>query len=87
LRLMSLAVPGLRRLAANHATYQTAADLSNLQGLRNQGYVALKQLYAKKIKHTGLKEKLLRIWQMKTAYIIPLVLSTKGIIPNKLHER
>jgi len=23
---------------------------------------------------------------MKAAYVIPLVLSTKGIIPNKLHE-
>jgi len=45
---MSLAVPGLRSLAANHATYLTAADLSNVHGLRNQGAVALKQLDAKK---------------------------------------
>ena len=80
-------MPGLRSLAANHATCLTAADISSLHGLRNQGSVALKQLYAIKIKHTDLKEELLRIWQMKTAYIIPLVLSTMGIIPNKLHER
>jgi hypothetical protein len=25
-------------------------------------------------------------WQIKMAYIIPLVISTTGIIPNKLHE-
>jgi hypothetical protein len=32
------------------------------------------------------KERLLRIiWQLTTEYITPLVLSTTGIIPNKLH--
>ena len=36
--------------------------------------------------YTDLKEQLKKIWQMKTAYIIPLVLSTTCIIPNKLHE-
>jgi hypothetical protein len=35
---------------------------------------------------TDLKDELIRIWQLKTAYIIPLVLSTMGVIPNKLHE-
>jgi hypothetical protein len=37
-------------------------------------------------KYTGLKEELIRIWQLKTAYMIPLVLSTTGTIPNKLRE-
>jgi hypothetical protein len=37
-------------------------------------------------KYTDLKEGLISIWQLKMAYIIPLVLSTMGIIPNKLHE-
>ena len=37
-------------------------------------------------KYIGLKEELARIWQLKTACIIPLVLSTVGIIPNKLHN-
>ena len=34
-------------------------------------------------KYIDLKEELIRIWQLKTAYIIPLVLSTTGIIPNE----
>ena len=33
-----------------------------------------------------LKEELIRIWQLKTTYVIPLVLPTKGIITNKLHK-
>jgi hypothetical protein len=37
-------------------------------------------------KYTDLKEELIRKWQMKTAYTLPLVLSTVGIVPNKLHE-
>jgi predicted methyltransferase MtxX (methanogen marker protein 4) len=38
-------------------------------------------------KYTDLKEELTRIWQLKRAYIIPLVLSTTGIIPKKkIHE-
>ena len=37
-------------------------------------------------KCTDLKEKLIGIWKLKTACIIPPVLSTTGIIPNKLHE-
>jgi hypothetical protein len=32
------------------------------------------------------EEGLIRIWQLKTAYKIPLVLSSMGIIPNKLHK-
>ena len=35
---------------------------------------------------TVLKEELIRKWQLKTACVIPLVLPTKGIIPNKLHK-
>jgi hypothetical protein len=37
-------------------------------------------------KCSDLKEELLTRWQLKTAYVIPLVLSTVGIIPNKLHD-
>ena len=37
-------------------------------------------------KYTNLKEQLIRIRQMKTAYILPLVLSTSGIAPDKLDE-
>ena len=37
-------------------------------------------------KYTDLKDELIRMWQLKTAYIRPLVLSTTGIITNKLHE-
>jgi hypothetical protein len=33
-----------------------------------------------------LKEELTKTWQLKTAYVVPLVLPTTGIIPNKLHE-
>jgi hypothetical protein len=36
--------------------------------------------------YTDLKEFFTRIWKLRTAYIISLVLSTKGNIPNKLHE-
>ena len=34
-----------------------------------------------------LKEEIISIWQLKMAYKVPLVLSTTGSIPNKLHER
>jgi hypothetical protein len=37
-------------------------------------------------KYTDLTEALIRIWQLKMAYIIPLAQFTTGIIPNKLHE-
>ena len=37
-------------------------------------------------KYTDLKEQLIRIWQMNTAYIPLLMLSTAGIVPNKLDE-
>ena len=37
-------------------------------------------------KYADLKEQLVRIWQMKTAYILPLVLFTAGIVPDKLDE-
>jgi hypothetical protein len=37
-------------------------------------------------KYTNLKEELIRICQMKTAYIMLLVLSILGVIPNTLHE-
>jgi hypothetical protein len=36
-------------------------------------------------KYTDFKDELIRIWQLKMAYIIPLVPSTTGIILNKLH--
>ena len=35
---------------------------------------------------TMAKVELMRLRQLKTAYIIPLVLSTMDIGPNKLHE-
>jgi hypothetical protein len=37
-------------------------------------------------KCTDLKEELTSMWQIKTVYIILLVLSTRGIIPNRLHD-
>ena len=37
-------------------------------------------------KDTGLTEELVRISQLKTVYIIPLILSTLDIMPNKLHD-
>jgi hypothetical protein len=37
-------------------------------------------------KCADLKEELTRIWKLKTAYIILLVLSTGGIIPNRLYD-
>ena len=37
--------------------------------------------------YTDLKEELTRLCQLKTAYILPLVLSTMGIIPNKFNKR
>jgi hypothetical protein len=38
-------------------------------------------------KYTDLKEELTRIRKLKTAYTLPLALSTRGIIRNKSHER
>jgi hypothetical protein len=37
-------------------------------------------------KYNDLQEDFIGIWQMKTAHIITLVLSTTGVIPNKSHE-
>jgi len=37
-------------------------------------------------KHTELKEELIRIRLLKTAHIVPPVLSATGIIPNELNE-
>ena len=37
-------------------------------------------------KYMELKEEIISIWQLKMAYKVPLVLSTTGSIPNKLHE-
>ena len=37
-------------------------------------------------KYTDLKEGLISLWQPKMTCIIPLMLSTTGIIPNKLHR-
>jgi hypothetical protein len=38
-------------------------------------------------KHTDLTEGLKSMWQLKTACLIPLLLSTADVIPDKLHER
>jgi len=35
--------------------------------------------------YTDLKEELVRIWKVKMACVLPLVLSTMGKIPDKLH--
>jgi hypothetical protein len=40
----------------------------------------------KRHKYTGWKEDVIRIWQLKMACIKTLVLSTTGIVTNKLHE-
>ena len=37
--------------------------------------------------YANLKEELIRMWQLKTTYIVPLVLSTARIALNKLHDR
>jgi hypothetical protein len=41
----------------------------------------------KQQKYTDLKEELTRIWQLKAVYITLLVLSTMGIIPNKITHK
>ena len=37
-------------------------------------------------KYTDLKEELIKTRKLNAVYIVPLVLSTTGTIPNKLHE-
>ena len=37
-------------------------------------------------KYKNLKAEMIRIWQLTTACIIPLVLSTAGVFPNRFHE-
>jgi hypothetical protein len=37
-------------------------------------------------KYTDLKEELTSIWQLNAIYEVPLLLSARGVIPNKLHE-
>jgi hypothetical protein len=36
--------------------------------------------------YSDLKEAVIRIWQLKMAYKIPLTLLTTSIVPNKLHD-
>jgi hypothetical protein len=38
-------------------------------------------------KYADLKAQLITIWQLQAACVMPLVLSTDGIIRNKLHDR
>jgi hypothetical protein len=37
-------------------------------------------------KYRDLKEEFIRMWRLKTACIMPLILITSDIIPNKLHD-
>jgi len=37
-------------------------------------------------KYTDLTEEFVRISQLKTAHVMPLILSTVVILPNKLHD-
>lgn len=37
-------------------------------------------------KYTELKEEILRIWNLEKVYIVPLVLSSTGVIPKQLHH-
>ncbi|XP_064074799.1 uncharacterized protein LOC135194103 [Vanessa tameamea] len=47
----------------------------------------IKQTIADKIhKYSELKEEILRIWNLDKVYIVPLVLSSTGVIPNHLHH-
>ena len=45
-----------------------------------------KTITEKPQKYADLKEEVIRIWQLKMAYSVPLVLSIICYIPNKLHE-
>lgn len=37
-------------------------------------------------KYTELKEEIIRIWKINKVYIVPLVLSSTGVIPKYLHQ-
>jgi hypothetical protein len=37
-------------------------------------------------KYTALKKRLVRIWQLKTASVVKLILTTMGFVPKKSHE-
>lgn len=37
-------------------------------------------------KYSDLKEEITRIWKQKNVYIVPIVISATGIIPNHLHH-
>lgn len=46
----------------------------------------IQKAVAEKInKYTDLKEEVLRIWKLEKVFIVPLVLSTTGVIPKSLH--
>ncbi|CAG4948141.1 unnamed protein product [Colias eurytheme] len=45
-----------------------------------------KSISEKLHKYTELKEEILRIWNLRTVYIIPIVLSCTGVIPTNLHH-
>lgn len=40
----------------------------------------------KMTKYTELKEEIVRIWKQKKAYIVPIIISTTGVVPNHIHN-
>ncbi|XP_064076354.1 uncharacterized protein LOC135194637 [Vanessa tameamea] len=46
----------------------------------------LKTITEKINKYTELKEEIIRIWNLNKVFIVPIVLSTTGVIPKHLHQ-
>jgi hypothetical protein len=63
------------------AGIKTGAEFNNNNNNNNNN-----NLEAPKVEAIVLREELIQICQLKTVFVIPLVLSTTIIIPNKLHE-
>lgn len=64
---------------ATKAVYLIDVSVPNTHNL-------LRSITDKINKYTELKQEIIRIWNLHKAYIVPLVLSTTGVIPIHLHH-
>ncbi|CAB3232935.1 unnamed protein product [Arctia plantaginis] len=63
----------------NKTTYLIDIAVPNTHNLQ-------KTITEKISKYTELKEEIIRIWRQEKVYIVPIVLSTTGVIPKHLHH-
>ena len=76
----------IRRESANDNNADTIKEAYLMDVAIPTSYNLHSTITVKLQKYTDMKEELIRLWQLKTAYVIALVLSTVRIILNKLQK-